>query len=565
MSNKDLFGNETANGTKPVLSAGTGNLLELFAGSRSIGKVGDELGMNVFSVDWQNFDGINLAIDIGEMKTSDVPFVPDVVWASPDCTTYSIAACSTHRTNSIEPKTEYAKKCDQVNKHFIGLIKEWLKVNPDMVFFIENPRGMLRKMPFMQEFIEDTNGVRQTVWYCFSGETKYLTDNGYKSFLETVNTKQKVLNKNGEWVVGKVNNYGKQPIVNLKLRRGGVEKVIRTTFNHKWFYKKRHQKEYKIIETNKLQSGFRLKYNSSSFDFNSFEITPEYFCRGFVVGDGYVVEPKDKLIRNGYSVSMVYGEKNRGNINKYFEGFGHKSFSTTKNGLECTITTGLPYHWKKEMPCLKTTKHSDLLSWLMGYFAADGSVSKNASQSTITSANRGDLEYVVDLCAVIGIGCYEIQESFRKGFNDKYSYLYSLTIMRNSLNPEFFVNQKHKNNFKSSKGSQPLDWIVEDIEYTNDIEDVFCVEVPDGSSFTLEGGILTHNCQYGDDRAKPTDIWTNSNDWKPRPQCKNGNPNCHHQPAPRGSKTGTQGRKGSYERSIIPRELCLEVLISACR
>jgi len=26
---------------KPVLAAGTGNLLELFAGSRSIGKVGD--------------------------------------------------------------------------------------------------------------------------------------------------------------------------------------------------------------------------------------------------------------------------------------------------------------------------------------------------------------------------------------------------------------------------------------------------------------------------------------------------------------------------------------------
>ena len=151
---------------KPVLSAGTGNLVELFAGSRSIGKVGDELGMNVFSVDWQNFENINLAIDIGEMKTSDVPFIPDVVWASPDCTTYSIAACSTHRTNSIEPKSEYAKKCDQVNQHFIGLIKEWLNINPDMVFFIENPRGMLRKMPFMQEF------KRHTIWYCQYGDDR---------------------------------------------------------------------------------------------------------------------------------------------------------------------------------------------------------------------------------------------------------------------------------------------------------------------------------------------------------------------------------------------------------
>jgi len=149
----------------PMLCEGTGNLLELFAGSRSIGKVGDELGMNVFSVDWQNFEGINLAIDIAEMKTSDVPFVPDIVWASPDCTTYTIAAISTHR-NGTEPKSDYAKKCDAVNQHFISLINEWLLINPAMVFFIENPRGMLRKMPFMQQF------KRHTIWYCQYGDDR---------------------------------------------------------------------------------------------------------------------------------------------------------------------------------------------------------------------------------------------------------------------------------------------------------------------------------------------------------------------------------------------------------
>ena len=67
-------------------------------------------------------------------------------------------------------------------------------------------------------------------------------------------------------------------------------------------------------------------------------------------------------------------------------------------------------------------------------------------------------------------------------------------------------------------------------------------------------------CQYGDKRAKPTDIWTNDFNWIPRPVCKNGNPNCHHEPAPRGSKTGTQGLKGNYERSIVPDELCREIL-----
>ena len=141
------------------------NLLELFAGSRSVGNVGDELGINVFSVDWQLFDGINLSIDIGNLKKEDIPFTPDIIWASPDCTTYSIAAISTHR-NGTEPKSDYAKKCDSVNEHFIGLIKQWEIINPKMVYFIENPRGMLRKMPFMKEL------KLHTIWYCQYGDDR---------------------------------------------------------------------------------------------------------------------------------------------------------------------------------------------------------------------------------------------------------------------------------------------------------------------------------------------------------------------------------------------------------
>tara|TARA_R110000824_G_C15171376_1_gene672928 strand:+ start:1038 stop:1682 length:645 start_codon:yes stop_codon:yes gene_type:complete len=67
-------------------------------------------------------------------------------------------------------------------------------------------------------------------------------------------------------------------------------------------------------------------------------------------------------------------------------------------------------------------------------------------------------------------------------------------------------------------------------------------------------------CQYGDTRAKPTDIWTNDYNWNPKPVCKNGNPDCHHERAPRGSRTGTQGLKNNYERSKVPYELCEEIL-----
>jgi site-specific DNA-cytosine methylase len=141
------------------------NILEVFAGSRSIGNKAEELNMNVFSVDWTPYDKINLVIDVENLQINDIPFVPDLAWFSPDCTTYSIAAISTHR-NGTEPKSQYAKKCDRVNEHYLKLIKKWLEINPKMVFFIENPRGMMRKMPFMKGL------QRVTIWYCTYGDTR---------------------------------------------------------------------------------------------------------------------------------------------------------------------------------------------------------------------------------------------------------------------------------------------------------------------------------------------------------------------------------------------------------
>lgn len=65
-------------------------------------------------------------------------------------------------------------------------------------------------------------------------------------------------------------------------------------------------------------------------------------------------------------------------------------------------------------------------------------------------------------------------------------------------------------------------------------------------------------CQYGDMRMKPTDIWTNNSNWIPKKCCKNGD-KCHVS-APRGSRTGTQGLSGAYDRSKIPEMLCIEAI-----
>jgi hypothetical protein len=97
--------------------------------------------------------------------------------------------------------------------------------------------------------------------------------------------------------------------------------------------------------------------------------------------------------------------------------------------------------------------------------------------------------------------------------------------------------------------------------------DVWYIENPRGAlrkmSF-MQGLPIRHTvtyCQYGDTRMKPTDIWTNNADWRPRPMCKNGAP-CH-EAAPRGARTGTQGLSGAHERAIIPHDLCTEVMSAA--
>lgn len=65
-------------------------------------------------------------------------------------------------------------------------------------------------------------------------------------------------------------------------------------------------------------------------------------------------------------------------------------------------------------------------------------------------------------------------------------------------------------------------------------------------------------CQYGDTRMKPTDLWVSGFEWTPKPMCKNGD-TCHER-APRGSKSGTQGLKNRICKSIVPNELCTEIL-----
>ena len=154
--------------------SGSRVMLELFAGTRSIGKAFDNHGWKTYSVEWdKKFDNISLYADVSTLTAEQVIELcggrPDVIWASPDCTTYSVAGIGFHRRKirgEIIPISEYAEFCDRCNMHLLELIKE---LNP-RYFFIENPRGALRKMPFMVDFEKNGYARRYTVTYCQYGD-----------------------------------------------------------------------------------------------------------------------------------------------------------------------------------------------------------------------------------------------------------------------------------------------------------------------------------------------------------------------------------------------------------
>ncbi len=154
------------------------NVLELFSGTQSLGKKFRERGDNVLSIELNPiFTTDEWGLEQWTMSVDDVDYKKveehfggkvDIIWASPTCTTHSIAAISHHRTRGddglLYPKSDKAKVHDETLKATLKLIKD---LNPKY-YYIENPRGGMRKAPMMQEL----NSGRHTVTYCQYGDTR---------------------------------------------------------------------------------------------------------------------------------------------------------------------------------------------------------------------------------------------------------------------------------------------------------------------------------------------------------------------------------------------------------
>ncbi len=137
-------------------------VLELFAGSCSFSNVAKEYGYETFTTDYNNFDGIDYVTDILQFDYNELPFKPDIIWASPPCTYFSVSSIGHHWNKDHTPKTNEAI----LGMEIANKTKEIINTLQPKYFVIENPRGKLRKLDILDSF------KRVTVTYCQYGDNR---------------------------------------------------------------------------------------------------------------------------------------------------------------------------------------------------------------------------------------------------------------------------------------------------------------------------------------------------------------------------------------------------------
>jgi site-specific DNA-cytosine methylase len=153
--------------------------VELFAGSGSFSKHIQSRGWNTYQIDNQQFKGTDWVTDLASIQPEEIQEriggTPDVLWASPPCRWFSLNTAHQYWNPDLQPKkTEiddwFLPDSEPPAIQGIRLVQHTQRIIEALqprYWFVENPVGMLRKLPYMQ-----WAPVRQTIDYCQYGDTR---------------------------------------------------------------------------------------------------------------------------------------------------------------------------------------------------------------------------------------------------------------------------------------------------------------------------------------------------------------------------------------------------------
>jgi len=317
------------------------------------------------------------------------------------------------------------------------------------------------------------------LFYCLAGETRVITWDGIRPIRELAGGTHRILGRNANWMPAPFCSFGLQPLMKISLGRNGQRKVIHATPEHRWFVTsgpdRRGDRE---VLTQGLRPGHRLRAVFPRRQISRTPPSPFGIAHGFTFGDGARL--------NRGSVANFDPVKDV-ELLKYFPNSYVGSYGVALRALH------LPGFFK-ERPSLDESG-SYLYGWLAGYFAADGCVAEDGTL-ILNFATREDLLFVRDVCTRLGVGTYGVTEQIRAGFPGREpSPLYRIRFVNQDLTEEFFVLSAHRLRFAgTSKVFARRGWVIDGVEPTDRVEEVFCAVVEEGHAFALEDNILTGNC-----------------------------------------------------------------------
>ena len=115
------------------------HLLELYSGTGSIGRAFAAAGWKVTSVDIRTDFHPTICKSVLDLEPDDIDGRVDLVWGSPPCTQYSVARTKAKTPRDLEGSDMLVAKVFELAGYF------------GCPYFIENPFGLLRTRPLMQD------------------------------------------------------------------------------------------------------------------------------------------------------------------------------------------------------------------------------------------------------------------------------------------------------------------------------------------------------------------------------------------------------------------------------